>query len=92
MRNCHLLMTVLVVLAVVSAGASAQFVNYDLFWADITNGDIWAYPDTVGTVISPSASFSSVTSLAITRWPISSPSLPVTSASEKTTSSMCPSQ
>ncbi len=67
MRNCHLLMTVIVVLAAVSVGASAQFVNYDLFWADNSNGDIWAYPDTVGTVISSPASFSSITSLAVTQ-------------------------
>ncbi len=67
MRNCHLLMTVLVVLAAVSVGASAQYVNFDLYWVDGTNGDIWAYPDSVGTVISAPADFSSVTCLAISQ-------------------------
>ncbi len=67
MRNCYLLLIVLAVLAAVSSGASAQFVTYDLFWADLNNGDIWAYPDTVGAVISPSSSFSSVTSLGVTQ-------------------------
>ncbi len=67
MRNCHLLAIVVAVVAVVSVGASAQLVNYDLYWVDDTNGDIWAYPDTIGTVISPSAAFSGVTSLAVTQ-------------------------
>ncbi len=67
MRNRYLVLLVLGVVALLSTAAPGQYVNYGLYWADETNGLIWAYPDSVGTVINAQVPFSSITSLAISQ-------------------------